>query len=112
MKLLLRICAIILFLMCLFPPWVQEDHHGVIRGSEPLGYSWIFRPPQPIDRNSSGDPSRVIPEVPVGYEEISEDSYARKGISVRMDLPRLFFEILALVALVGLSLTFTRKTRT
>lgn len=111
MKSILRLGAVLLFFICIFPPWVQDDHHGIVRGSEPLGYSWIFRPPQPKDGGSNQDPWRALPSLPEGYEEISANSFARKGIAIRLDLSRLSFEILALIALVGLSLTFTRKAR-
>ena len=112
MKNILRLGTLVLVLICLYPPWVQDDFRGPIRGSEPLGYSWIFRPPMPkIKKPQNFDlpATGTLPAPPEGYEAAPTDSFARQGISVRLDLPRLSFQILALAALLGFGLSFTLK---
>jgi hypothetical protein len=119
---LLRIGAVLFTLVCLFPPWVQTVHRGQVQGSEPLGYAWVFRPPRPkikAEPPRAGDLSYLLdlkPDAP-GSAVLSslpddpglEDSFAMKGIAIGIDLARLTFEILALVALVGVGMTFARK---
>lgn len=104
MKIIVRISAVLLFLICLFPPWVQTDYHGVVRGSEPLGYHFLFSPPQPKYQHANGSFyawQNFQPDI-----ENNDSSFSRMGISIKPDLVRLFIEIIGLSALVGLVFTF------
>lgn len=79
----LRVAALMLLLICLFPPWTQTVHFGQVRSETPVGYAFIFNPPRP----------------------------AKDGIvfGIVMDTRRLLCEIAATLALLGIAWTFTRK---
>jgi len=118
MRHILRIGAVLLLLVCLYPPWVQTVHRGQVLGSEPLGYAWVFRPPKPkikadpvtFNPNFNPDPLARLPDDPwQKLPETTENSFAMKGIAVGVDLARLLIEVVALGALVGLGVTFIRK---
>lgn len=82
MKNMLRCFGLILFLVCMFPPWVRTIHRENERGSLPLGYAPVFMPP---------------------VTKVSEAPCFATGI----DLVRLSLEALALSALLGIGLTYT-----
>lgn len=114
----LRLGAVFLMLVCLFPPWVQTVHRGQVLGSEPLGYAWVFTPPKPkikanpilFNPNFNPDALSRLPDDPLQkLPETNENSFAMQGIAVGVDLSRLLVEAVALGALVGLGMTFARK---
>ena len=79
----LRIAAVMLMLICLFPPWTQTVHFGQIRSETPVGYALIFKPPSPAKEGSA--------------------------VGIVMDTRRLLCEIAATLALLGIAWTFTCK---
>ena len=123
MKLVLKGFCILLFLACLIPPWVQVVHRGQVRGSEPLGYAWIFRPPRPrlppitspnprYDWNFDPDAPKINPAWNALPEaDAAPAPFANKGVAVALDFGRLGFEILGLLALGGLGLAFAWRRR-
>lgn len=130
MKQVLRMGGGVLVVVCLFPPWVQDVHRGQLKGSQPLGHAWIFRPPAPrleqpvakpafnpnFNPDAPGrmerlpdDPWAALPDVADDPGAREPDPFSTKGISVHIDASRIALEIIAVLALLAVAMTFRRK---
>jgi len=86
MKHILRLGAMLIVLVCLFPPWIQTVHGGQVRSETPVGYALIFKPPKP-ERDGA-------------------------AFGIIMDTNRLLCELGVVVAVLSITWTFIRKRNT
>lgn len=90
-KTIIGIAGLIIFLMCLFPPWLQVYRHPGMPAAQTsaAGYHSILSAPLPIEQEMYG---RNIDYV-----------------GIKLDIQRLFLQIVAVSVLTGALLFIARK---